>query len=231
MPNVDAWHQRTPLRGDVDFTMMYIAHDAFTRDLQRMASACERGQALTPGTLAGWAMFTKQLHIHHTTEDNSLWPKLRAAVSAPAETAILDAMEAEHGQIDPQLERVDAAIAARDETGLADSIHTLAADLAAHMRHEENEALPLIATYLGPAGWAEFGQDIRKTQGGLRGGAEYLPWVLDDAPPTARARVLRLLPAPARLLYRLVWAPKYHRTPRWGTTPAASAESLPNGDR
>ena len=231
MPNVDAWRQRTPLGGDVDFTMMYIAHDAFTRDLQRMASACERGQALTPGTLAGWAMFTKQLHIHHTAEDISLWPKLRAAVSAPAETAILDAMEAEHGQIDPQLERVDAAIAARDETGLADSIHTLAADLAAHMRHEENEALPLIARYLGPAGWAGFGQDIRKTQGGLRGGAEYLPWVLDDAPPTARARVLRLLPAPARLLYRRVWAPKYHRTPRWDTTPAASAESLPNGDR
>jgi hypothetical protein len=86
MPNVDASHQRTPLSGEVDFTMMYIAHDAFTRDLRRMASACE-GQVLTPGTLADWAMFTKQLHIRYTTEDISHWPKLLASVSAPAETA------------------------------------------------------------------------------------------------------------------------------------------------
>ena len=127
----------------------------------------------------------------------------------------------------PQLERVNAAIAARDETGLADSIHTLATNLAAHMRHEEKEALPLIARYLGSAGWAEFGQNIRKTQGGLRGGVEYVPWVLDDAPQTARARFLRLLPIPARLLYRLAWSPRYDRTPRWDAAPDASGESLP----
>jgi hypothetical protein len=198
MPNVDAWHQLAPGSADVDFTMRYIAHDAFTRDLWRMASACERGQALTSGPLAGWTMFTKQLHIHHATEDISLWPKLRAEVSV------------------------------RDETGLADSIHTLATNLAAHMRHEEKEALPLIARYLGSAGRAEFGQDIRKTQGGLRGGVEYVPWVL-DAPQTAHARFLRLLPTPARLLYRLVWSPKYNRTTRWDTAPDASDESLPNG--
>jgi len=219
MPNANTWHERTPLNGDVDFTMMYVAHDAFTRDLQRLASASEQGHAETPEALAAWAMFTKQLHIHHTAEDTSLWPKLRAAVSAPEEVAVLDAMEMEHAQIDPQLVRVDAAIAAHDATNLTDSVHTLAAGLAAHMQHEENEALPLIERYLGRAGWAAFGQDIRKTQGGLRGGAEYLPWVLDDAPDATKTKVLRLLPPPARLLYRRIWAPKYNRTMRWDTTP------------
>jgi len=218
MPDVNAWPERTPLNGDVDFTMMYVAHDAFTRDLQRLASASEHGHAQTPEALAAWAMFSKQLHIHHSAEDTSLWPKLRATVSAPEDVAVLDAMETEHAQIDPQLERVDAAIAAHDATRLARAVHALAAGLTAHMRHEEQEALPLIERYLGPEGWAAFGQHIRKTQGGLRGGAEYLPWVLDDAPEPTKTKVLRLLPPPARLLYRLVWAPRYNRTARWHET-------------
>ena len=215
MDNDNVWRERTPLNGEVDFTMMYVAHDAFARDLHRLTVACERGQAFTPGTLAGWAMFAKQLHIHHTAEDTSLWPRLRAAVSAPEEVAILEAMNTEHAQLDPQLERVDEAIAARDAEGLVDGVHTLASGLIAHMQHEENEALPLIESYLGTEGWAAFGQDIRNTQGGIRGGAEYLPWVLDEAPDSTKTKVLRLLPAPARLLYRRVWAPRYRRTMPW----------------
>jgi len=214
MTNTDARQESSPLDGHVDFTMMYIAHDAFTRHLQRMASACERGYAFTPGTRSGWAMFTKQLHIHHTAEDTSLWPKLRAAVSAPEEVAILDAMEAEHAQLDPQLERIDELLATQDEEGLVDSVHELAEDLAAHMQHEENDALPLIESYLGPDGWAAFGQDIRKTQG-IRGGATYFPWVLDAAPDRTKTKVLRLLPSPVRLLYRHVWEPKYRRNAVW----------------
>jgi hemerythrin-like domain-containing protein len=214
MTNTDAWYKRTPLAGYVDFTMMYVAHDAFARDLRRMTDSCQRGQALTPGTLAGWAMFTKQLHIHHTAEDISLWPKLRAAVAEPEEVAILDAMEAEHAQLDPQLERIDGLLAAQDEEGLVDGVRTLAEGLAAHMQHEETEALPLIESYLGSEGWAAFGRDIRKTQG-ISGGAEYLPWVLDEAPDRTKTKVLRLLPPPVRLLYRRIWEPQYRRNAAW----------------
>jgi hypothetical protein len=186
--------ERIPLNGKVDFTMMYVAHDAFTRDVHRMAVASERGLAWTPETQAGWAMFTKQLHVHHTTEDTSLWPQLRAQPLRPDEVAILDQMETEHAQIDPELERVDRALAEHDPKRLVDSVHTLAASLMAHMRHEENEALPLIDTHLGPSGWDAFGREIRKTQGGLRGGATYLPWVLDGASLSMQADVLALLP-------------------------------------
>ncbi len=83
--------------------------------------------------------------------------------------------------------------------------------LTAHMRHEENAALPLVETYLGREGWAAFGQEIRTTQGGIRGGAQYLPWVLDDASGPTTTKFLRQLPVPARLLYRWVWAPRYRR--------------------
>ena len=75
-------------------------------------------------------------------------------------------------------------------------------------------ALPLVETFLGPEGWDAFGRAIRKTQG-LRAGAEYLPWVLDGAPIATQAKVLGLLPPLVTLLYRLVWAPKSLRAPRW----------------
>jgi hemerythrin-like domain-containing protein len=190
---------------------MYVAHDAFARHLERLVSAIEQGSAATPGTSARWALFKKQLHIHHTAEDVSLWPRLRAAVSRSDELAVLDAMEHEHAQIDPQLERVDAAFATGGAADPAASVRDLIASLGAHMRHEENEALPLVETHLGPAGWAAFGRDIRKTQG-LRGGAVYFPWLLDGAPEPTAAKVLGVLPPPVRFPYRRVWAPRYRRS-------------------
>jgi hemerythrin-like domain-containing protein len=211
MTNADTWPERTPLNGAVDFTMMYVAHDAFARDLYRLAAASARGQAFTPQTLATWAMFTKQLHIHHTAEDTSLWPMLRAKAVQPDEVGVLDAMEMEHAQIDPHLHHVEQAIAAKAAAGLAQGIDALTRLLTAHMRHEEDAALPMVDTHLGREGWAAFGREIRRTQGGIRGGAQYLPWVLDDASGPMTTKVLRQLPVPARLLYRWVWAPRYRR--------------------
>ena len=91
-----------------------------------------------------------------------------------------------------------------------ESIEQLSAGLATHMRHEESAALPLVEAHLDTAGWAAFTRHIRRTQG-LRGGAVFFPWLLDDAPTTTRDPVLNLLPPPVRLLYRRVWAPRYQR--------------------
>ena len=206
-----AWLRRDGLRGEVDFTMMYVAHDAFSRDLSRLIQISRAGRAHTPQAQAIWAMFSHQLHVHHTAEDTSLWPRLRVAVTDAEEIAVLDAMQAEHAALDPQLERVEAALHGRDDASLVTRLRDLASGLAAHMRHEEDAALPLVGRRLGRAGWAAFGRDIRKSQGGIRGGAQYLPWVLDAAPDQAKRTVLGMLPAPARLLYRRIWEPRYRR--------------------
>jgi len=204
--------------GRVDFTFMYAAHDAFTRDLRRLADAVQVGRTAEAAVRAGWATFKNQLHVHHTAEDTSLWPPLRQKVTRPEEAAVLDAMEAEHARIDPLLSRVDASLAASDRAGLAGDTQALTAALAAHTEHEEDQALPLIETYLGPQGWAAFRKATGKIQG-LRGGAEFFPWMLDGASADTSERVLRMLPPPARLLYRAVWRPGYARTPRWTTNP------------
>jgi iron-sulfur cluster repair protein YtfE (RIC family) len=203
-----------PPAGQVDFTLMYAAHDAFRRDLGKLAAAVRAGRTEDPAIQAGWAMFKKQLHVHHTAEDTSLWPPLLAKVSRPGEMAVLDAMQAEHAHLDPLLSLVDASLAAPGHAGLAEHAAALAEALTAHMEHEENSALPLVEAHLGVEGWAAFKKAAGRSQG-LRGGAEYFPWMLDGAPADTRRRVLKNLPPPARLLYRAVWRPGYARTPRW----------------
>ena len=110
--------------------------------------------------------------------------------------------------------------------GLADNAAALAQTLADHMKHEENQALPLVEAHLGPAGWAAFRKATGKIQG-LRGGAEFFPWMLDGASADTSKRVLSTLPPPARLLYRAAWRPRYGRTPRWDTPATRTTTERP----
>jgi hypothetical protein len=201
---------RTPLHGKVDFTMMYAAHDAFSRDLERLLLACRGGAGWRDPDHLRWTTFTTQLHIHHHAEDDALWPPLRATELDAREVATMDAMEREHARIDPHLDDVQHAITARDTAAVAAGLRRLRDSLAAHMRHEENAALPMIEAHLGLAGWRAFTGTFRETQG-IRGAAVYLPWLLEGATKDTEVKVLGMLPPPARLLYRTVWAPRYRR--------------------
>lgn len=200
---------RLQLDGAVDFTMMYAAHDAFSRDLRALvADGAPRDWG--SDELVTWSVFTTQLHVHHRAEDDALWPALREQQLTDAEVATMDAMELEHAAIDPYVERVDAGVADGDALARDGALRLLADGLAAHMRHEENAALPLVETYLGPAGWARFTATFREAQG-IRGAATYFPWLLEGAPADVRTKVLGILPGPARLLYRWRWEPRYRR--------------------
>jgi hypothetical protein len=208
-----AWFRRAGHDGEVDFTMMYVAHDAFNRDLGRLLAAARAGRGFSPAALATWQLFSRQLHTHHTAEDTALWPRLRAAVVFEEERELLDEMEAEHAELDPRLERIEAALADRLGERLVIELDGLAVGLATHMRHEEEAALPLVERRIGAAGWKAFGDEVRDRNGGIKGGAVYLPWVLDDATHDVKKRVLRILPPPVRLLYRS-WERKYRNAGR-----------------
>lgn len=203
-------HQAT--RQKVDFTFMYAAHDAFSRDLELLSASlsARHGIADAP-TERRWATFKRQLHIHHTVEDETLWPPLRQMATGPREQEVLAEMEAEHAVIDPLLARVDAALAARYTADLDDAIAALSDALTAHMRHEEEQALPLLDTFLGAEGWAVFQREFRRAQG-VKGLVETLPWLLEDASLETEKRVLGELPAPARVIFRRVWQPRYARS-------------------
>ena len=87
---------------------MLAAHDAFRRDLTRLARAASAANLSDPARrqsiAAGWDMFKRQLHMHHTAEDELIWPALRPRLAhSQAALSVLAAMAAEHERIDPLL--------------------------------------------------------------------------------------------------------------------------------
>jgi hypothetical protein len=47
----------------IDLTVMYAAHEAFRRDLERLEAVVEKGRAGSPQVLAGWENFKHQLRV------------------------------------------------------------------------------------------------------------------------------------------------------------------------
>jgi hypothetical protein len=211
--------------GDADLTIMLAAHAAFRRDLAQLARAATFADLPDPGrrasVQAGWELFKRQLHIHHTAEDEIVWPALRERLTRSEHAqSVLDAMEAEHRQIDPLLAAVDVAFARADHghradvRAIGDAADALAGSLTAHLTHEERDGLPLIGEALTSAEWRRVGfRIVRKN--GLSAGGEMFAWLADGADPHHAAAAIGTLPPPARLVYRAIWRPRYKRTSRW----------------
>lgn len=199
---------------------MYAMHDALRRELEQLAKVTARMDDDPRRILraaSGWALFKKALHLHHTTEDDVLWPAVRANLTGRADDlALLDAMEAEHAVIDPVIERIDAALA---DTGggpgrLGDLTDDLTTKLRAHLAHEEDEALPLIQRAATEEQWRAFGQAHAARVG--PDAARIVPWMLDGANPRSAEAMLAQLPEPLRAAYRDQWLPAYAAEDRWG---------------
>ena len=212
LPGTDAARHGT---GDADLTIMLAAHDAFRRDLTRLArtAAAANDPARHESVHAGWELFKRQLLLHHTTEDELIWPALRGRLAhSPAALSVLDAMEAEHELIDPLLGAVDAAFDQQEPA--ADVIDALTSSLTGHLRHEEKDGLPLIGVALTAAEWRGLGRKMG-SKNGVAAGAEMFAWILDGTDREHTAATLGALPPPLRVLYRAMWKPRFEKTKRW----------------
>lgn len=187
--------------GPVDMIGMFLMHFAFRRDLGRFVPAVAGtpvGERATWVALRDrWARFAHVLHGHHSLEDAELWPRLQAAVTAAADAEaqeVLDAMAAEHAEIDPLLTGVadglDRMIAAPSlDARAALAVRMVAArdSLGRHMAHEEQSALPLVQRHLTPQDWAAMEAASPKGKPGEL--AFIVPWVLHEMPTHAMPRV------------------------------------------
>jgi hypothetical protein len=213
--------------GNADLTIMVAAHDAFRRDLGKLATAASKARTWSPDRQAavrlGWEIFQRQLHVHHRGEDAVVWPLLRGRLAgSEAAESVLDAMEAEHELIDPLLAAVDRAFGfAGDPAGnsvadAADAVAGLATQLSYHLSHEERDALPLIGSTLTAREWQEAGRRMGR-QPGVKASfvPEFFGWLLDGAAPERRASVLAALPAVMRPLVTGVFRPLYARRAAW----------------
>jgi hypothetical protein len=202
-----------------DMTMMYAIHDALRRDLRRIAAI-----AAPPGNdprrvlraAAGWELFKRYLHIHHTAEDETVWPVMAPLLAGrPADLELLAAMEAEHAAIDPMLAAVDAALADADAGAarLGGLVDALVTGLSGHLRHEEDETLALMDATLTEQQMQRFGGRQAELIGA--DASRYLPWLLDGVAPVVTAAVLSRVPGPAADAYRERWRAAYGDLRLW----------------
>jgi Hemerythrin HHE cation binding domain len=188
----------------LDMTTMYAFHDALRRDLKQIAHMEARSD--------GWDLFESLLHVHHTAEDDALWPVVREAVTGrPDDLALLADMAEEHASLEPLLETIDVALGRGDSAPASRT--ELAERLQQHLEHEEKAALPLVDATLSPDQWMHFGQVAAERVGPNM--PNYLPWVLDGADEDTTARVLGVMPEPVQQTYRNEWQPAYAAKDWW----------------
>ncbi|WP_066899227.1 hemerythrin domain-containing protein [Mycolicibacterium houstonense] len=206
-----------------DTTMMLVVHDAFRRDLARMKfAAAQIGNADIRSALrSGWQTFSRYLTVHHTAEDEVLWPSMQAKLGDHTTARnLLHEMTDEHARLDPVLREVDDNLAQGSADNLEALFDRLAAVLTDHLEHEESTVLPLVQEILTAEEWQAFGDDQRRRIGFDEAGW-FFPWLLDDASAEVHAKVLGLVPRPLRLLHRALWEPRYRMRSPWNRHPAA----------
>jgi Hemerythrin HHE cation binding domain len=217
-----ARQQAATANSPADVGFMLAIHAALRRDLERLRRASHT-QPVTPNVVEGWQLFRRELEVHHRAEDEDLWPRLRSRLTNSHDRATLDAMYDEHRKIPDRLEDVAATLEAGDS---AEAVEELGRVLVDHLDHEERDALPLVVAQLSGHEWHEFLM-FERVKRPARERVEFLTWVLDDAPPQHADAVLRELPPPGRLVYRLILRRLYDRRSLWNSDGAARVEPRP----
>jgi hypothetical protein len=212
--------------GPADMMMMYVMHHAFRRDLTRFTEAVgatpledrETWQALA----VRWDRFFEVLHHHHSAEDDLIWPYLLERADAEERTT-LDAMEAEHGEIDPLLTSVaegflalagDRVPANGDDLRAALRVRMAATRdcLARHLEHEETEAIAILQRHTTAQSWKAIEDQIGKRKSTLPLWF-MVGWCAEDVPRAKLDEIFGAVGLPFKLLW-LVTRGRFRRSER-----------------
>ncbi|AYG05249.1 hemerythrin domain-containing protein [Gryllotalpicola protaetiae] len=158
-------------------------------------------------------LMSTTLHAHHESEDEHLWDMLDQR--APSCAAHVGRMKAQHAQMVVHLEALNRALpawrasaSATDAAPLRAALQGVSESLATHLPDEEANIVPVIEQVVTKKeiDWfAEHGRNSTpKGQGWYMLGA-----IISAQPGGGRDWVKQNLPAPGRLAWRLVGAPRY----------------------
>jgi hemerythrin-like domain-containing protein len=189
---------------------MYLIHHAFRRDLDAFSEAVRNtpvDDRRTWRLLAErWELFTEVLHHHHSAEDDLIWPALMS-LGTSEDVVVLEAMAAEHDEIDPRLAACAAGFQRLARKPDEDARRALAVRVCAarellrrHLAHEESEAIAILQRVLTPEQWGEIETQIGKRTT-LRYAVQVVPWVAHCIPREVLDRVFRDLDAG----FRVIW--------------------------
>jgi hypothetical protein len=155
------------------------------------------------------------LHLHHSGEDELVWPLLLARVDLEADLVLR--MEAQHEVVARTLAEASgymqawrAAPSAATAAPLISALTEHRAALLEHLHDEEEYILPLIAEHLTVAEWARlgqrFGEEVPKDKM-----LYFLGAILEEASPPEREAMMANLPTPARFAWRAFGQRQYRR--------------------
>jgi hemerythrin-like domain-containing protein len=178
-----------------------VTETRLTHDLHRRATVLLSQAALRPSVpleaLSELRTYVvKNLHHHHETEDQLLWPMILKA--APETAAELDALSEEHDQLDVALHALEAAPVASDSD--RENLHRAAEEVRVlvhrHLEHEEPILFPSLTEHVSPDSWASFSQQVIATS--PMEAAHLTVGFFDEVgTPEEVSRILAGLPEPA----------------------------------
>ncbi len=222
------------LDGPADTRIMGIVHSALRRDLERSRTVLAAGEVpdARRAVLAehlGWMM--DFLHSHHEGEDLGLYPLVRSKDATLGQ--ILDSMNSEHEAIVPAMDEVRKAAGSwvRDPAAASRvlaAIDALDAVLSPHLKHEEEEMMPLVARAVTEREWREWDQVTNVGPKSNRQLAFEGHWLIDNAAAADREAVVHLVPpVPRFFLVNLMGGPyRRRRAALWDGTSAVDVPAL-----
>ena len=195
----------------IDTTIMVAFHDALRRDLEQVARRAGDADGQLDAAF-GWELFGRYLDVHHRAEDDLLWPMLLQVLECrDDDLALVASLEEEHTRIDPLIDQANAVLRGESDERLADVIDALVTNLNEHLRHEEQDGLPMMGRVLSEDQWTQFGQGAGAR---VADSADvYVPWLLDGA--RNAEDVLDRLPPPLREGYVGGWRDAYAELTIW----------------
>ena len=189
---------------------MIVVHRVFRREsalMPTLIQAASDGDTARAQVLAdAFGDYQLGLHLHHSGEDELVWPLLLARVDLEADLVLR--MEAQHEVVARTLAEASgymqawrAAPSAATVAPLISALTEHRAALLEHLHDEEEYILPLITEHLTVAEWARlgqrFGEEVPKDKM-----LYFLGAILEEASPPEREAMMANLPAPARLAWR-----------------------------
>nr|WP_246318495.1 hemerythrin domain-containing protein [Leifsonia psychrotolerans] len=213
-----------------DTADMLVIHGMFRRlftDLPALVAGVPVGDSVRSAVVGAHVReVSAGLHAHHQGEDLLLWEKLESR--APACALHVGQMRAQHQAVALELGELENAVelwqttnAVEDAESVVDILTTIKALLFAHLGQEERQILPVAGVTLTQQEWDLLGAHGRTAIPRERLMVQ-LGFILEGFAPDERAGWLREnVPAPIRLLYRVIGRRQYEKNYRlvYGAAP------------
>ena len=202
----------------VDTHEMVLIHRVLRREFGRLprlfrSAADDRARSKVIGAHAREML--DFLHTHHTGEDELLFPLLRER--AVLDPELMDRMDAQHEQVDHAVTALGTELPAWTASADAAAGERMAALIEAtmptlidHLAEEELKILPIVAVTLTQKEWDALGKHGMSAIP-LTRRLVILGHITEETSDAERRRFLRVVPAPARLAYKLIGHRKFTR--------------------